>query len=107
MNILKWIGSLGAMLIFNDISINIFSGSYPINNKEEAIERGRQIILRKYPFRNLERYTIRAYDDEENWYVYYALIDNITGHMLKGGGGPSVTLRKIDGKIIDSTIPQR
>ena len=38
---------------------------------------------------------------------FYALIDGITGHMLKGGGGPSVTLRKIDGKIADSTDSQR
>ena len=107
MDILKGLGSLGASLIFNDITINIFSGSQPINTKEEAIEKGRLIMFRKYPFRNLDRYIIRAYDDEDHWYVFTALIDENTGHMLKGGGGPSVTLRKMDGKITDSTISQR
>ena len=107
MDIIRGIGTLFNMLIFNDQSINLFSKSRPITTSQEALEIGTQIMKRKYPFRNLDRYTIRVSDRGDFWAVFYALIDPNTGRMMKGGGGPSVSIRKSDGKIITSEDSQR
>ena len=107
MDILKGIVTLCTMAIFNDPCINLFSGSHPVSTPEQAIEIGSRIMKRKYPFRNLGRYEIRLGDRGDSWAVFYALIDVNTGRMLKGGGGPSVTIRKSDGKIITSEVSQR
>ena len=107
MDILKGIATLCTTLIFSDPFINLFSGSHPVTTKEQALEIGSKIMRRKYPFRNLDRFTILVDDHVDSWAVCCALINVNTGRRLKGGGGPLVRIRKSDGKIIESEISQR
>lgn len=66
--------------------------------KEQAEEYAINLFKEKYPDVNLENYDIITEDESEEYWVVYASL-KVEPH--KGGGGPSVKFKKMDGSILE------
>jgi hypothetical protein len=109
--ILKLIAAVGCMIIFNNPALNFFTSSRVIGTRQEALEIGEHVMHLKWPCVNYDRYVVQVYFDNntDEWHVFCVPKgeDGLPNYRIKGGGGPSLNLRKSDGKITESTFAQR
>lgn len=78
----------------------------PVETEHEALVKGESLICTLNPGRNLERYIIKVCTrDDDEWHVYYVPKgpDGLPEYGIKGGGGPSVSIRKSNGRITNYT----
>lgn len=77
----------------------------PVETEHEALVIGESLMRTLNPGRNLERYIIKVYSHNDEWHVFYVLKgpDGLQDYGIKGGGGPSVSIRKSNGRITNYT----
>lgn len=109
--ILKVIATLGCMTIFNNPTLNFFTSSRSITTQQEALEKGERIMHLKWPCVNYDKYSVQVRFDvnTDEWSVFCVPKgeDGLPNYGIKGGGGPSLCIKKADGKITTSTFAQR
>lgn len=69
--------------------------------KEQAEEYAINLFKEKYPDVNLENYNITTEDGGEEYWKVYASLKVKSHKYVKGGGGPSVKFKKMDGSILE------
>ena len=67
--------------------------------KEQAEKYAINLFKETYPDVNLEKYNIIINDESKEYWVVYTSPKNKTHKNIKGGGGPSVKFKKMDGSI--------
>ena len=85
----------------------VFTGK-PVENEEKAIEIAKEYVLKKYN-NSFDDYEISAYLNDGAWVVSYGIapVYDENGEILEataGGGGPTVKIRKSNGKVISCLL---